>query len=298
VPDNFDVDSLYVIVVNWNLPQDTIACVNSLFAAGAQAGHVIVVDNGSSDDSLARIEQAFGAQVRLIPSPANLGFAGGNNLAIAAALERGAEWIMLANNDTIVAPDLFAALHACAAANPQIKLLAPLILYSGEPHRIWSLGDRRLGSTLLTRSLLRDAHVPAVLEPLIEVDFLNACGLLVHRSVFEAVGLFDTAYFMYGEDVDFFRRVAGQGFRLGCCTGAHMWHKVSRSTGVRHPQGRYWRVANQIKFYRMYSSGPHKRLLMIFTALRGLRLWLGDLRAGQGDLGCVTLRAWLDGWFG
>jgi GT2 family glycosyltransferase len=292
------LDNLYWIVVNWNLPQDTIACVHSLFAAGAAPGHVIVVDNGSADDSLAQLQQAFGSRIWLISSRTNLGFAGGNNLALAAALARGAEWLMLANNDTVVAPDFLSALQTCAAANPTIKLLAPLILYSGEPNRIWSLGDRRLAGTLITRGLLRNALVPARLEPLVEVDFLNACGLLIHRSVLQAVGLFDTTYFMYGEDVDFCWRAARQGFRLGCCTDAHMWHKVSRSTGVRHPQARYWRVANQIKFYRSNSSGPHRALLLLFTALRGLRLWLGDVRAGRPELGAFTWRAWRDGWFG
>lgn len=292
------LDNLYTIVVNWNLPDDTISCVRSLFAAGAQAGHVIVVDNGSTDDSLIQIEQAFGARVWLMPSPTNLGFAGGNNLAIAAALARGADWIMLVNNDTIVAPDFFNALRCCASTHPHLGLIAPLILYSGEPHRIWSLGDRRVAGTLLTHSLLRNAFVPAALPPLVEVDYLNACGLLIHHEVFEAVGLFDTDYFMYGEDVDFFHRAKGCGFRLGCCTSAHMWHKVSRSTGVRHPQARYWRVANQIKFYRTYAGKVQRKLLMLFTALRCLRLWLGDLRVGQRELGGVTWRAWRDGWFG
>jgi GT2 family glycosyltransferase len=292
------LENLYVIVVNWNLPHDTIACVNSLFAAAAEPGHVIVVDNGSGDDSVARLQQAFGSRIWLIPSPTNLGFAGGNNLAIAAALARGAEWVLLANNDTVVAPDFLTALGRCAAAHPQTRMLAPLILYSGEPNRIWSLGDRRVGGSLITRSLLRNALAPDDLEPFVAVDFLNACGLLVHSSVFAAVGLFDTTYFMYGEDVDFCWRASRRGVRLGCCTGAHMWHKVSRSTGVRHPQARYWRVANQIKFYRTYSHGAHKLLLLLFTALRGLRLWLDDWRAGHGELGRVTAQAWLQGWFG
>lgn len=292
------LDNLYVIVVNWNLPDDTIACVKSLLAAGAAAGHVIVVDNGSAGDSVARIQAACGDAVWLLPSPTNLGFAGGNNLAIDAALKRGASWIALVNNDTIVAPDFFAALESCAAEHPQFQIIAPLILYSGEPNRIWSLGDRAVAGTLITRSLLRNVYVPADLEPFWEVDFLNACGLLVHRTVFETAGLFDTDYFMYGEDVDFFWRARSHGFRLGCCTRAHMWHKVSRSTGVRHPLSRYWRIANQVKFYRTYANWPQRLLLMLFTALRSLRLWSGDIRAGQGQLGTVTLRAWWHGWFG
>jgi len=290
------------ITINWNLADETLACVQSLLDAGAQSGRIWVVDNGSQDDSVARLEAAFGDRIRLLAEPENLGFAGGNNRAIQAALaEEGdnrAEWLLLINNDTVVAPDFFDRLEEAIQAHADVRILAPLILYYDEPARIWSLGDRRLGGTLITRSLLRDEVIPDDLPPFVGVDFLNMCALLIHRSVFERIGLLDEAYFMYAEDADFCLRASRAGFRLGCATQARIWHKVSRSTGVYDPRARSWRTRNQIRFYRQHAAGLHRLLLWGFTVLRLGLLTARDLVHGRWRLVPVTWKAWWSGWFG
>jgi GT2 family glycosyltransferase len=289
--------SFYPLIVNWNLARDTIACVNSLLAAGATPGQIIVVDNGSNDGSAATLRRELGDAITLLTSPQNLGFAGGNNLALRHALARGARWLMPINNDTIVAPNFLNALSAAIGAHPEHQLIGPLILYHDEPERIWSLGDRLLPGTLLTRSLWRNRVVPANLPPFLEVDFVNACCFVVQRAVLERVGLFDARFFMYAEDADFCWRVRRAGFRLGCCTKARMWHKVSHSTGLHHPQTRYWRISNQILFYRRYAKAWQRPLMFSFTLLRSASLALGDLLHGRGELAQRTVQAWADGWF-
>jgi GT2 family glycosyltransferase len=296
MPDQI-VSTLYPLIVNWNLARDTIACVHSLLVAGATPGQIIVVDNGSSDGSVETLRQEVGDAVTLLTSPQNLGFAGGNNLALRHALSRGARWLMPINNDTIVAPDFLNRLSAAIDARPDFHLFGPLIFYHDEPERIWSLGDRLLPGTLLTRSLWRDQMAPAHLPPFLEVDFVNACCFVVQRAVLERVGLFDARFFMYAEDADFCWRVRRAGFHLGCCTEAHMWHKVSRSTGIHHPQRRYWRISNQILFYRRYANTWQRPLMFGFTLLRSSRMALADLLHGRGALAQRTLQAWVDGWF-
>jgi GT2 family glycosyltransferase len=291
------VRSIYPIVVNWNLAQDTIDCVHSLVAAGAQPQQIIVVDNGSTDGSAEQICQVFGEMITLLRSATNLGFAGGNNLALRYALERGAEWLLPINNDTQVAPTFLTELMAAARQHPETSVIGPLILYQAEPDRIWSLGDRLIPGTLITKSLWRDQIVSSTLPPWFEVDFLNACCFLVQRRVLETVGLFDANFFMYGEDADFCWRVRQTGLHLGCATTARMWHKVSRSTGVHHPQTRYWRVSNQIRFYRRYARAGQRPLMFGFTLLRSLKLAAVDLTAGRTTLAGRTLAAWRDGWF-
>lgn len=301
-----ELGKLYIIVINWRLAAETIECVHSLRDAGAQPGQVIVVDNGSGDDSAAQLEAALGDFIELIVSPRNLGFAGGNNLAIQRALDHGADSVLLINNDTVVAPTIFAELANCAAAHPNWMLLAPLILYhndflpNSDPKReiIWSLGDRLIPGTLLTRGLLRNRPLPADLPPCVEVDFLNACGLLIRREVFDEIGLLDARFFMYAEDVDFCWRARRAGLRMGCATSARMWHKVSRSTGVYHPTARYWRVSNQIRVYRRYAHAWQWPLMLGFTWLRCLGLVLRDLRAGRVETALRTVQAWIHGWFG
>lgn len=290
--------SVYPIIVNWNLATETIPCIESLLMAGAVAGQIVVVDNGSQDDSVARLAAQFGQQIHLISHPINLGFAGGNNLGIEFALAAGAEWVLLLNNDTIVAPTFFQELGDAVGQHPTYQIIGPLMLYFSEPKRIWSLGDRLLPGTLITRQLWRNALLPAGLASFIEVDFLNACCLLIHRSVFERIGLLNPNYFMYVEDVDFCWRARRAGINLGCATQARIWHKVSRSTGVYHPQARYWRISNQINFYRRAAVNVMQLVVMfLFTGVR-LSLLLGkDLYRQRWNLLWVSLRAWYDGWF-
>ena len=291
------LSSIAVVILNWNLADETAACVESFLAGDRLPDQIIVVDNGSEDDSVATLRTRFGDRITLIESGRNLGFAGGNNLGIQRGLSGGSDWVFLANNDTVVASDCLSRLLEVGAAVPALRLLGPLILYHAEPTRIWSLGDRSVGNTLLTRSMLRDAPAPPDLPALLPVDYLTACGLLVHRSVFAKIGLLDEAFFMYAEDADFCRRAHDAGFRLACVTRARMWHKVSRSTGIHHPLARSWRTANQIRFYRRHSHGGERMLLWLFTAARLALMSLRDLLHGRIGLLGPTWRAWAEGWF-
>lgn len=308
------LDKTYTIVVNWKLPSDTIDCVQTLFDAGAVDGQILVVDNGSGDDSVEQLKLALGNRIQLLESDKNLGFAGGNNWAIEYALAQGAEWILLANNDTVVAPTFFDELKRAVAQHPDCSLIAPLILYHGSEYgtkmeagatgkqqdrreTIWSLGDKLIPGTLATRGLLRNQPLPHELPAFIEVDFLNACGLLIHRDVFEQIGTFDLSYFMYAEDVDLCWRARIAGFKLGCATRAHMWHKITRSTGVNHPAYRYWRTSNQIRFYRQYATFWQKPIMFCFTILH-IGMSIGkDTLAGRFQIIRPSVRAWFDGWF-
>jgi len=285
------------VIVNWNLAEDTIACVRSLLAAGVSPSTMIVVDNGSNDNSPAQLEHELGENIELICSKQNLGFAGGYNLGIQQALAQGAEWVLLLNNDTLVAPNFFEEMQTAIQEYPDYPIIAPLIFYHAEPQRIWSLGDRVLLDTLITRSLWRDQEVKPDLPPFVPVDFLNGCCLLVHRKVFAQIGFLDTTFFMYAEDVDFCWRARRAGFKLGCWTRAHIWHKVARSTGVNHPQRRYWRISNQIRFYRRYAQGWQKLLLILFTFLRSGKLAIIDLGHGRMSLAHTTMQAWYTGWY-
>ncbi|MFN8491990.1 MAG: glycosyltransferase family 2 protein [Caldilineaceae bacterium] len=288
---------LYSVIVNWNLAEETASCIQSLFAAGAQPGQIVVVDNGSQDNSPEKLSKQFGARIQLLASATNLGFAGGNNWAIQQILAQGAEWILLINNDTYVAPDFFQVLEMTVRQQPAYQIIGPLIFYHDEPTRIWSMGDRLIFGTLITRALRRNQIAPTTLAPFIEVDFLNACCILVHRSVFERIGLFDLAFFMYAEDADFCWRARQAGFKLGCSTQARLWHKVSRSTGPHHPAARYWRINNQIYFYRRYANVGQIPLMFLFTLLRSLKLATVDLLAGRLRLAQKTGQAWFNGWF-
>lgn len=290
------IGSPYFILLNWRLAAETIACIDSLETAGAIAERIIVIDNDSQDDSVQQLRETFGNRIQIIESKQNLGFAGGCNLGIDLVLAQGAEWLVLINNDTLVAADFLNQIEQGIAQNPDCQIMAPLIFYYDDPQRIWSLGDRALGNTLITRSLWRNQMAPADLPNFIAVDFLNACCICVQRTVFETIGKLDAAFFMYAEDVDFCIRARQAGFQLGCWTPARIWHKVSLSSGATNPQTRYWKIYNQIQVYRRYATPGQRVVLFLFTLFRILFLMVNDLRTGQPTLARRTFTAWSKGW--
>jgi GT2 family glycosyltransferase len=195
-----------------------------------------------------------------------------------------------------VAPTFLQELLNAVDAHPTYQIIGPLILYFNDPERVWSLGDRLIPGTLITRRLWKDAPVPEQLAAFIEVEFLTACCLLIHHTVFEKIGGLDNSYFMYVEDADFCWRARQAGIQLGCATRVRIWHKVSRSTGVYHPQSRYWQISNQIRFYRRYANRFQYPIMYLFTLLRTLLLVVKDLCYRRNNLLLPTLRAWADGW--
>ncbi len=139
------------VIVNWNLPFDTAACIDSLAAAGMPLCNIVVIDNGSRDQSAPILHHRYAGRIQVIELDSNLGFAGGTNIGIRHALQTGAEWILLLNNDTVVDDALFTELHRAQLARPEWAILAPLITVYDHPERIWSMGDRRIPGTLISR---------------------------------------------------------------------------------------------------------------------------------------------------
>lgn len=292
------IESLYSVIVNWNLKEDTRICVASLFAAGAKAGQVVVVDNGSTDGSVVELCQRFGVSVQVLPSGQNLGYGGGANLGIEFALTRKAEWVLLLNNDTQVAPTFLVELEEAVTPDKQFAIFGPVILYSDVPNRISYFGDRLIAGSLATVSLYRDKEVPDQLPPLVPVDFISGCAMLFRADVFKRIGLFDSSFFMYGEEVDLIWRARRAGYRLAVATRAKMWHEVSRSANLNERTTRYLRIRNQIRVYRKYSEGIQSVLMFGFVCLRTIRIAVDDFLHWRLSMIGPLLTGWVDGWRG
>ena len=290
------VDNTFIVLVNWNLEQDTIACIDSLLGAGVPENHIILVDNGSVDNSVKGIKARYAGKIQLIENDSNLGYAPASNQGIELALSQDAKWIFLLNNDTIVAEDLFEDLSKHASAEGSFALLSPMIYYFDKPETIWYAGDRLIPGTLITRRKFAGKENHPQLPEFYPVHFLSGCAMLVRRDVFEIIGMFDPDYVMYGEEIDFCWRAQQAGYRLACITSGSIWHKVSRSADRVKPQTRYLRIRNQVRFYRKYSQGLQLPLMVIFSFVRALVLGVGDIIARRSELIPPLARGWIDGW--
>jgi GT2 family glycosyltransferase len=266
------------IILNWNLRDDLAECLESVAALTYPDVEVVVVDNASMDGSVEMVQGRFPA-ARLIVNEQNLGFARGNNSGLRYALAQGADYALLLNNDTVVAPDLLERLVAVAEAEPSLGIIGPKILYYGHQEKVWYLGHR------IHRWLPVPMRVNSGRQkPWLEVDYVSGCGMLVRHDVLERVGLLDEALFMHYEDADYCRRAQAAGWRIGCVPGARMWHKVSRSSQHESGAVRWAKARNRVRFYRKYPHGPHPWLTAAFVLASGASIMARDLLAGRAGL--------------
>jgi len=288
-------NSLHIIIVNWNLKDDTLACIDSLVAAGTTTDQIVLVDNGSSDGSVEALRQHYDMHLHIISNPRNVGFAPACNQGIQYALVQGTEWVLLLNNDTLVASDFLDQIER--TLNQKYAILGALIFYHAEPGRVWYLGDRLIPGTLITINAYRGKPARVDLPELISVDFVNGCAMLIRRDVFEKIGLFDPTLIMYGEEVDFCWRARLAGYRIACATRFKVWHKISLSANRDRPKARYLRIRNQVRFYNTYAHGLQRPIMFLFSMLRSLTLMLGDIFHHQPELISPLVRGWIDGWY-
>jgi GT2 family glycosyltransferase len=231
------VVDLSVIIVTYNSCALTLACVASVLAecaAGGLACEVIVVDNASTDGTLAAL-RARTPDVRVLPQRANLGFARGNNAGLAAAHGR---YLLLLNSDTEVRRGALAALVAFMDKHPAAGACGPMLLnpdgtLQPSGRDLPTLATLFLDMTKLHRLWRRDLYTQSGRDytQVAAVGELSAAALLVRRGVYEQVGGLDPAFFAYYEDVDWCKRMGDAGYRLYYVPAAqvmHHWQGTSR----------------------------------------------------------------------
>jgi GT2 family glycosyltransferase len=246
---------IVTVILNWNLPQETLACVNALLASDYAHHHIIVVDNGSTDNSVLQIQSELGDQVTLLETSENLFFAGGNNTGIRYALDIGADYVLVLNNDTQVASDMITTLVETARQRPQAGILAPMIYYGHDRARIWALGTQKRWEWPFPYDVGRNEIDHGQYSQPMSVTYVTGCAMLVRRDVFQRIGLLDPAYQMYYEDADFCARAQQAGFEIIAEPRAKVWHLVSASAMRRAATSYYQHTRYRVRFYRQHPHG-------------------------------------------
>ena len=237
-----------MVVLNWNGADDTIACLRSL-RASTVSPQTIVIDNGSTDDSVRRIRDS-GLADELVESPSNLGYAGGNNIGLRLALEQGFLVIAVLNNDTLVENDALEMLLGPLLAGERIAV-NPDIRYLDQPDRSWFAGgtvDRGWPRHLQPYEL---SGAPNGLRP---TGCLTGCCIVASRDTWQRVGLFDESYFLIFEDSDWSMQALRNGVALFVVTDSRIRHRVSSSfeAGPASLLGVFYFVRNGLRFERRY----------------------------------------------
>jgi GT2 family glycosyltransferase len=225
-----------IVILNWNSYEVTRDCLLSLRKMDYRNFEVVLVDNGSIDGSPGQLFESF-PEIRPIKNETNLGFAGGCNMGMREALHRGTDYILLLNNDTIVAPDFLSQLVRVAEADNHIGAVSPKILffdrpdrlnYAGGEHRRWRLFPKMIGLRHLD-----DGKYDKVRE----VSFLTGCAMLIKANVVREIGVLEEVYFHFYEDIEWSLRVLKAGYQAMYVPAAVIWHKEHYVTNKNQDNG-------------------------------------------------------------
>lgn len=264
---------VYIVLLNYRGAEDTLACLESLKSLAYNNYHIIVVENDSQDGSadLFRQELESGRHhFHLIVSEKNLGYSGGNNLAIRYALEQAQgqdtrerpEYIWLLNNDTTVETNALEAL--VAEAQRAGGIVGSLVMY---PDRTFQqVGTRVKWSTGSTKGIPE-----CEVQDGLPIECLTGASMLIPLRLLEKLGLLDESYFLYFEDGEFTLRVRRAGFPATLAIRSRVYHKEGASTGRKSLNTQYYYHRNRLKMLMRYASFPQKPTILLYTGFRLLR---------------------------
>lgn len=244
-----------IIILTWNNKDDTIECLGSVRSLAYPNFDIVLVDNGSTDGSVAYIGARY-PDVTIIANEKNLGFAAGNNVGITYALTKGVEYVLILNNDTIVEPGFLHALMEVAERDPRIGIVGPKIVFYNNPTRTWSAGGRvNLFTGRSTNVGTHDSHNSC--RGVKIVDYVSGCALLIKTETIERIGLFDEDYFLYLEDSDLNFRAHRQGYLSIVNCDTTVLHKAGTSSSVVRDSNYYYFTRNSLLFLKKNGSWYH-----------------------------------------
>lgn len=251
-----------IILVNYNGYEDTVECVNSLLNISYQNITIYIVDNGSNESGSIKADSFLRKKTRIIQSMENVGFSGGNNLAIREILKVEFDYILFLNNDTIVEPNFLTELINGAENDNDVGILGGKIYFYHDRTRVWAAGgeyNRKTGLTIQYGGADREE-----INREKYVTFTTGCLMLIPCDVIRKVGLLDESFFLYSEDSDYCQRVIDAGYRIKYIPSAKIYHKVSSAIGDSSYLQQRYMMRNDLYMIKKYSKNRYKAYICVF----------------------------------
>jgi hypothetical protein len=274
------------VVLGWNRREDTVRCLASLRAQEAPARHrIILVDNGSVDGTAQAAREAV-PDIEVIDLERNLGFAPAANLGVERALQLGADYTWLVNNDTVAPADLLAELLAAIGGREDVGMVTPTVFTMDRPSVVWpSAGWRRP----LTLAAFDTTARPPSCEPY-DVDWATGCCLLVRAGLWRQIGLLDPRFAFYFEDHDLCLRARSMGWRILHVPRARVLHKVAGSTGQGSPMQSYLLARASVRYYWLHTRGAHRAFIVVYRLASFVRTVAAAVLDGRPRSAAATAR--------
>ncbi len=259
------------VILNTNRCDDTLECLKSLAGNNYARHTAMVLDNASTDGSADAIRAAY-PDVQILPLVRNLGYAGNNNTGIEAALDAGADWVFVLNEDTVLAPDCLTRLIEIGEGDPRIGVLGPMVYHHDEPDVIQSAGGRMSPSWESFHLGQNSRDDGRFVEPH-GVDWISGCAILVRRTVIEQVGMIDPRYFYFWEETEWCLRAKAAGWRVVHVPQAKLWHKGVQRDYRPSPSVTYYATRNRLLTLAKHKAPAVVRMRLWFQIARTLASW-------------------------
>ena len=291
-----------IVVLNWNGIRDSLECLQSIETLTYPNYEIIVVDNGSTDGSVACLRSRY-PNISIIENEKNLGFAEGNNVGIRYAFERGAHYVLLLNNDTVATPGFLDALVNVAERDPRGGSVGPLIVHYDASRTIWSAGGQTNLFSGKIASNRRQNRPQANCAGVLRVDWISGCALLIKADVIEKIGLLDKDYFLYLEDADWGFRARESGYLSLIDCNTQILHKVGSSLArTSYSCSYYYYFArNTLLFFKKHGQWYHfAAFIARFCARYGMMLLWNAIRGDRARSAYIIagIRDYLRGKYG
>lgn len=294
-----------ISILNWNKAEETLKCVESLtseLSLNQFETKILVIDNGSQDadfNNLANGLQAHHASLKRLSK--NIGFTGGHNVSIKAAIDESYDFIWLLNNDTTVMPGCLNDLVATMKSNPRCGAASPIIRNMGDENTIASclrIHDWKIRSFEQINSIEEGKKFQAE-HP--EKVWLVGTAVFFRVAALKEVGLLDDRLFAYYDDDDIGVRLGTSGWHSQCVFTASVAHEYRRTAGHYPPYFYYLMHRNEMLFWQKHTPKKYRRLLwlrLLDTALFKVnKLYQKGLHT-QGDAALLGISDFVRGRFG
>lgn len=266
-----------VSIVHWNGGPSTIACLESVRGDGYPRTSVVFVDNGSTDD-VASTVRARWPEVVVISNTVNQGFTGGHNQGIGRALEMGADFVVLLNQDAALQPGCLGRMVALAATDARIGLVSPVIYYADDPTRVQFCGSWIDWSDVKTGGS-RKPEVMREFERTSGGDVvLWGTALMIRRELIADIGLLDAHLFAYYEDTDYSVRSSSAGWSNRVCFDAGVLHEGHATRYTRGPHVFFLSSRNSLRFWKKAFASRGRWLHWRRKAVAGILHEAGTLQ--------------------
>jgi len=278
---NHQNDRIAIVVLNWNAPEDTISCLESLLLpAENHLVTIVVCDNNSDDDSVAIINQwallhfpheavniADGPQFVFFQLESNAGYAAGNNIGIQYTIDNDFNYVWILNNDTVVTKNSLSALLDCIEQHPEIACYGSTLVNYSKPNKVQcAAGCQYNALTTIRTEIYHDCDLNWVQQQRqdINLDYICGAAMFLEVEALRKVDLMNQQFFLYYEELDLAQRLTKAGYQLGWCKASVVYHQQHFNKQVSKKQQQFLHYHENLS--TLIYTWLHHRPLFIFSA--------------------------------